>query len=226
MFRKSLFFQDRIECNRLSRFYFIAEYLFSDLTITHNQLLASIYAGVCTGIGLGLVYRVDGSTGGMDIPPLVIHKFTRLPLSLLVMCFDGATVLLGAVVYGIEASMIGLVSVFVCGQVINKVLIFGSEASKTLFIISPKWKEIRDVINHELDRGATLVPAIGGYSNEERMMVMTVVKQKQFNSLQRLITNIDPQAFFVVNDANEVAGAGFTLSKRYRDRNMEKEFSE
>lgn len=223
---KAFFFKTVLSAIVYPVFISLLNIFFSDLTITHNQLLASIYAGVCTGIGLGLVYRVDGSTGGMDIPPLVIHKFTRLPLSLLVMCFDGATVLLGAVVYGIEASMIGLVSVFVCGQVINKVLIFGSEASKTLFIISPKWKEIRDVINHELDRGATLVPAIGGYSNEERMMVMTVVKQKQFNSLQRLITNIDPQAFFVVNDANEVAGAGFTLSKRYRDRNMEKEFSE
>ena len=76
--------------------------------------------------------------------------------------------------------MIGLVSVFISGQVINKVLTLGSEASKTLFIISPKWEEIRDAINQELDRGVTLVPALGGYANEQRMMVMTVVKQKQF----------------------------------------------
>ena len=132
---------------------------FSDMVITDNQLLASIYAGICIGVGIGLVYRVDGSTGGMDIPPLIVHKYTHLPLSVLVMCFDGATVLLGAAVYGIEASMIGLVSVFISGQVINKVLTLGSEASKTLFIISPKWEEIRDAINQELDRGVTLVPA-------------------------------------------------------------------
>ena len=163
---------------------------FSDMVITDNQLLASIYAGICIGVGIGLVYRVDGSTGGMDIPPLIVHKYTHLPLSVLVMCFDGATVLLGAAVYGIEASMIGLVSVFISGQVINKVLTLGSEASKTLFIISPKWEEIRDAINQELDRGVTLVPALGGYANEQRMMVMTVVKQKQFANLQRLITHI------------------------------------
>src|SRR5699024_8023988 len=77
---------------------------FSDMVITDNQLLASIYAGICIGVGIGLVYRVDGSTGGMDIPPLIVHKYTHLPLSVLVMCFDGATVLLGAAVYGIEAS--------------------------------------------------------------------------------------------------------------------------
>ena len=189
---------------------------FSDMVITDNQLLASIYAGICIGVGIGLVYRVDGSTGGMDIPPLIVHKYTHLPLSVLVMCFDGATVLLGAAVYGIEASMIGLVSVFISGQVINKVLTLGSEASKTLFIISPKWEEIRDAINQELDRGVTLVPALGGYANEQRMMVMTVVKQKQFANLQRLITHIDPEAFFVVNDANEVQGAGFTFGKHYR----------
>lgn len=188
---------------------------FSGLIITENQLLASIYAGVCVGVGIGLVYRVDGSTGGMDIPPLIIHKYTRIPLSMLVIFFDGSVVLLGAIVYGIEASMIGLVSVFVSGQVINKVLTFGSEASKTLFIISPKWEDIRQVINHELDRGVTLVPALGGYAKEERMMLMTVVKQKQYASLQRLILTIDPQAFFVVNDANEVGGFGFTLNKRY-----------
>ena len=95
-------------------------------------------------------------------------------------------------------------------------LTLGSEASKTLFIISPKWEEIRDAINQELDRGVTLVPALGGYANEQRMMVMTVVKQKQFANLQRLITHIDPEAFFVVNDANEVQGAGFTFGKHYR----------
>ncbi|MFR2885989.1 MAG: YitT family protein [Merdibacter sp.] len=89
------------------------------------------------------------------------------------------------------------------------------ETGKTVHHLT-KWEEIRDAINQELDRGVTLVPALGGYANEQRMMVMTVVKQKQFANLQRLITHIDPEAFFVVNDANEVQGAGFTFGKHYR----------
>lgn len=107
-----------------------------DVQITQNPLLGSIYAGVCTGVGIGLVYRVGASTGGMDIPPLVINKFTKIPLPVLVMCIDGMTVILGASTYGIEAAMIGLVSVFVCGQVINKVLTFGIQEAKNIMIIS------------------------------------------------------------------------------------------
>ena len=84
-----------------------------DVQITQNPLLGSIYAGVCTGVGIGLVYRVGASTGGMDIPPLVINKFTKkFHFQVLVMCIDGMTVILGASTYGIEAAMIGLVSVF------------------------------------------------------------------------------------------------------------------
>ena len=166
---KAFFFKTVLSTVVYPIFISILNTWFADVSVTQNQLLAAIYAGICIGTGIGLVYRVDGSTGGMDIPPLVIHKYTKLPLSLLIVFFDGATVTLGALVYGIEASMIGLVSVFVSGIVINKVLTLGSEASKTLFIISPKWEAIRDAINKELDRGVTLVPSIGGFSNENCM---------------------------------------------------------
>lgn len=186
------------------------------LSFTENPILASVYAGVFLGVGIGLVYRVDGSTGGMDIPPLIIHKYTGLPLSALVMCVDGATVILGAVVYGIEASMIGLLSVFISGQVINRVLTLGAQASKTLFIVSERWEEIRRAISDQIDRGVTLIPSLGGFSDEQKMMIMTVVKQKQYASLQKLIARIDPDAFFVVSDADEVQGAGFTFSQRHR----------
>lgn len=218
---KAFFFKTVLSTIVYPIFISILNMKFAAIVITENQLLASIYAGICVGVGIGFVYRVDGSTGGMDIPPLIVHKYSGLPLSVLVMCFDGATVLLGAIVYGIEASMIGLVSVFVCGQMINKVLTLGSEASKTIFIISPKWEEIRRVINDDLDRGVTLVPALGGFAKAERMMLMTVVKQKQYAALQRKIIDIDPQAFFVVNDANEVGGMGFTLNKRYLQHTIE-----
>ena len=96
--------------------------LLNDIVITTNPLLGSLYGGICIGIGIGLVYRVGGSTGGMDIPPLVINKYTGIPLPRLVMCVDGLTVILGASTYGIEAAMIGLISVWICGQMIDKVI--------------------------------------------------------------------------------------------------------
>ena len=194
------------------------ERVFADFVLTDDLVLNTIFAGLGVGISLGITIRAGASTGGMDIPPLVIHKYTGLPLSALVMCVDGATVILGAVVYGIEASMIGLLSVFVSGQVIKRVLTLGAQASKTLFIVSEHWEEIRRAISDQIDRGVTLIPSLGGFSNEQKMMVMTVVKQNQYASLQKLIARIDPEAFFVVSDADEVQGAGFTFSQRHRSR--------
>ncbi|MGX8851873.1 YitT family protein [Amedibacillus sp. YH-ame10] len=178
--------------------------------ITDNVLLASIYAGVCVGVGIGMVYRVGGSTGGMDIPPLIINKYTKIPLPKLVVCIDGATVLLGALTYGVEASMVGLVSVWVCGQVIDKVIMIGAHEAKNVMIISEKHEELMQVIYQNIDRGATILHAQGGYTREEKPVIMMVLVKKQYAELNRIISNVDPEAFVIVSDVNEVHGEGFT----------------
>ncbi|MEG0735659.1 MAG: YitT family protein [Longicatena sp.] len=178
--------------------------------ITDNVLLASIYAGVFVGVGIGMVYRVGGSTGGMDIPPLIINKYTKIPLPKLVVCIDGATVLLGALTYGVEASMIGLVSVWVCGQVIDKVIMIGAHEAKNVMIISGKHEELMQVIYQNIDRGATILHAQGGYTREEKPVIMMVLVKKQYAELNRIISNVDPEAFVIVSDVNEVHGEGFT----------------
>ncbi|MGX8832866.1 YitT family protein [Amedibacillus sp. YH-ame6] len=178
--------------------------------ITDNVLLASIYAGVCVGVGIGMVYRVGGSTGGMDIPPLIINKYTKIPLPKLVVCIDGATVLLGALTYGVEASMIGLVSVWVCGQVIDKVIMIGAHEAKNVMIISEKHEELMQVIYQNIDRGATILHAQGGYTREEKPVIMMVLVKRQYAELNRIISNVDPEAFVIVSDVNEVHGEGFT----------------
>lgn len=181
--------------------------------ITDNTLLASIYGGVCIGVGIGMVYRVGGSTGGMDIPPLIINKYTKIALPTLVMCVDGMTVLIGALTYGIEASMIGLVSVWVCGQVIDKVITLGSHEAKNVMIISNKHEELMDEIYKNINRGATILHAQGGYTREEKPVIMMVLVKKQFIELNRVISVIDPEAFVIVSDVNEVQGEGFTYQE-------------
>ena len=188
--------------------------LWSDVQVTSNPLLASIYAGVCTGIGIGLVYRVGGSTGGMDIPPLIINKYTKIALPTLVMCIDGATVLLGASVYGVEAAMIGLVSVWVCGQLIDKVITMGSHEAKNVIIISDKFEEMMQVIYQNINRGATILHAEGGYTRTSKPVIMMVVVKKQFSELNHIITEVDPEAFVIVSDVNEVQGEGFTYQEQ------------
>ncbi len=186
---------------------------FADVRITSNPLLASIYGGIFVGTGIGLVYRVGGSTGGMDIPPLIINKYTHIPLSSLVMMIDGLTVLLGAIVYGIEASMIGLVSVWVCGQVINKLITLGAREAKNVLIISEKHDEVIQQIYQQIDRGVTILDATGAYTQQEKPVIMVVLYKKQFIELNRVIAAVDPEAFVIVSDVNEVQGRGFTYSK-------------
>lgn len=181
-----------------------------DIVITQNPLLASIYGGVCIGIGIGLVYRMGASTGGMDIPPLVINKYTKIPLPVLVMCIDGCTVILGASTYGIEAAMIGLISVWVCGQIIDKIITFGGHQAKNVMIISDKLEELMQEIYQNINRGATILEAQGGYTREPKPVIMMVIVKKQFPELNRIIAKIDPEAFVIVNDVNEVQGEGFT----------------
>lgn len=184
--------------------------LLDGVQVTRNVLLGTVYAGICTGVGIGLVYRVGASTGGMDIPPLVINKFTKIPLPFLVMCVDGATVVLGASTYGIEAAMIGLISVFICGQVINRVLMFGSQEAKNVMIITEKQTEMLDALYRDVNRGATILEARGGYTREKRPVIMMAITKKQLPVLNQTVLRIDPEAFVIMNDVNEVHGKGFT----------------
>lgn len=183
------------------------------IQITTNPMLSSIYAGIFLGAGVGLVYRAGASTGGMDIPPLIINKYFHIPLPTLVLIIDGLTVCLGIAGYGLEAAMIGLLSVFVCSTVINKVLTFGGHAAKNVMIISKKYKEIEHSIYKDVNRGATIISAVGGYTKEERPMIMVVVTKKQLPLLQKHILQIDPEAFVIVTDTKEVQGLGFTYQE-------------
>lgn len=181
--------------------------------ITDNALLASIYAGVCVGVGVGLVFRTGSSTGGMDIPPLVINKYTGIPLPTLVLITDGLTVCLGILSYGLEAALIGLVSVYISSGMINKVLTIGGHEAKNVMIISNKHVEIMNKIHTEINRGATILQATGGYSGEAKPVIMVVLPYKQFPTLNKLVMHIDPEAFVVVSDTTEVQGLGFTYEE-------------
>jgi len=180
-----------------------------------DTLTATICSGVLLGLGIGLVYKRNGSTGGMDIIPLIINKYTNINLSVLVMAVDGATVLLGVIAYGLEASIYGIISVWVCTYVINKTMLMGTQTVKQVNIISEKSDEIISKITSTLDRGCTIIDARGGYTKIKRDMLMVVVTLKQYPVLIEIIHSIDKSAFVIVTDINEVKGKGFTLKSEY-----------
>ena len=177
-----------------------------------EPFLASFYGGLLGGIGIGMVMRAGASTGGMDVPPLIIHKLTGIRISLLVMIVDGLTVLLGYSAYGIEAVLIGLISVFVSGYAINRVLSLGEgTVAKSVQIISEQWDEIRKEIQEELDRGVTMLEGTGGWSMRPKKVLLVVVNQNQYSTLLEIINRNDPSAFVITTDATDMHGEGFSF---------------
>lgn len=176
-----------------------------------DPVLASLYAGLIAGIGIGLVFKTGASTGGMDVPALILHKVTHVKLSTLVMIIDALTIVLGVWTRGIEAVLIGLVSVVTTGFAVDKVLVSGGQHAKMVYIISDKYQTILFNIQKELDRGTTIISAKGGFTGDEKPMLLTVVFANQYPLLHDLVVSIDPNAFFIVSDATEVKGEGFSF---------------
>lgn len=175
-----------------------------------DPILASLYGGIFTGIGVGLVMRMGASTGGMDIPPLVIHKFTNFPLSKLVFITDVLTVALGLIAYGVNNVLIGLISVYVGSRMIDAALTFGAKHSKSLEIISSEYEKMLPYIHDNLYRGSTLIEAEGGYTGDKKKILLTAISSNQYNSLMQYVYSVDKEAFVIVHDVLEVRGYGFT----------------
>lgn len=192
---------------------YLAKNVIAPDTFVMDRYLATIYGGALMGIGIGCVFKTGASTGGMDIPPLIINKYTHIPLPTLVMIVDALTVLLGAAVYGLEAALTGILSVWVSGVMINKTMLIGGHDARNVMIVSNKYQEIMDTIHDRLERGTTVIEATGGYSQEKKPVIMAVVVKKQLPELQHIVSHIDPEAFVIVMEANEVQGLGFTYEE-------------
>ena len=192
---------------------YLAKHVIAPDTFIMDKYLATIYGGALMGIGVGCVFRTGASTGGMDIPPLIINKYTHIPLPTLVLIVDALTVLLGAAVYGLQAALTGILSVWVSSYMINKTMMIGGHDARNVMIVSNKHTEIMDRIHEVLERGTTILEATGGYSSEKRPVIMAVVSKKQLPELEHLVSHIDPEAFVIVMEANEVQGLGFTYEE-------------
>ncbi|KEQ25291.1 YitT family protein [Paenibacillus tyrfis] len=178
--------------------------------LTNNLLLASIYGGILIGMGLGLVFRGRGSTGGLDLAAQLIHRYTGLSLGLCVAMLDGLVILSAGIVLSPEKAMYALIGLFVTSKTISVVQI-GLNYSKVAFIVSSASDKIREAILHELDRGLTELEAKGGYTGQSRAVLMVVVGQTEVIRLKTLVRKLDPEAFVILSDTNEVLGEGFKL---------------
>ena len=174
----------------------------------HDQLLAVLYGGAVTGIGMGLVFKARGNTGGTDIIAQLLVEKVNLGIGQLMLAADAVVTLVAAVVLGPDLALYGAVAVFVMGSVID-VVQEGLSVDKAAFIICDEPGRVADAVLHQLGRGATGLMARGLYSAEPREMVFTVVSRREIDSLKALVLAVDPNAFLIIADVREVLGEGF-----------------
>ncbi|WP_409306090.1 YitT family protein [Peribacillus sp. SCS-155] len=175
---------------------------------TTDALLGAICGGIGVGLGLGIVFRGKASTGGTDLAAQIIHKFTNWSLGTCVAVIDGLIVLTAAIIFDIEKGLYALIALYVTSKTIDVVQI-GLGRSKMVLVITNQEPEVRHAIIHEIDRGVTRLSGVGGYTEDERPILMCVVDQSEFTKLKQIVKNVDPRAFVIVADASEVLGEGF-----------------
>lgn len=174
-----------------------------------DALLSSLFGGVLAGLGLGLIFKSKATSGGSDIVAMILARYTRMPLGLLMIYVDSVIVLVGLLVFrDWKIPLYSWIVIYVTGKVIDVVL-EGVSHEKSIFIISDRHEEIRDKIIHDLDRGGTFIDGKGMYNMADKRIIFTVVSRRELGLLQEYIHEIDPRAFLTVTDATEILGEGF-----------------
>lgn len=206
----------------LSTFYYPAAFqvmnqVLEGVTLTSDPMLSTVCAGLLIGAGIGLVMRAGASTGGMDIPPLVLNRYTGFPISISLYIFDVAILISQFFFSNSEQVLYGILLVLIYSITLDQVLVFGNNKVEVK-IISPRYEEINLAIRSRLDRGVTLIDGAGGFTEKDTRIVLTVLSSRELVQLNRLVAEIDSDAFMVISQVSEVRGRGFTLDKKYQSR--------
>lgn len=197
----------------LSLFLWIAERLVDSgwLTPFRSQqdfILVVLYAGVTLGVGLGLVFRGGGTTGGVDIIARILHRLRGWSMGQIILSLDVLILGLSLLFIPKEKVLYTLVSVFIASKVIDFIQ-EGAYAAKAFTIICDAPEKLAAAITRELDRGVTLMPAVGAYSGDPKTVVYCVVSRYEIRKLKSLVRLHDKRAFIVINDVHDVLGEGF-----------------
>jgi uncharacterized membrane-anchored protein YitT (DUF2179 family) len=183
-----------------------------------DALLSSIFGGVLLGLGIGLIFKAKATSGGTDIVSMIINKYTKISLGMLMIYVDSFIVLFGLIVFrDWKIPLYSWIVIFITGKVIDIVL-EGVTYEKSLFIISEKHEEIRDKIINNLNRGGTYIDGKGMFNMNDRKIIFTVISRRELAMLEEYILKIDPKAFLTVLDAREILGEGFrSLQEKMTD---------
>ncbi len=178
-------------------------------TPTQNTILAALYGGLLLGLGLGLIFRGEASTGGTDIVGQILNRYTNMSVGMWIMIVDFVVITLaGIITNSIELALLGYLALFLSSKVIDLVL-EGMDYARAAFVISAKHTEIVDEIYDKMKRGVTILEGRSSYTKQERPVIMCVITKRETALFKSLIKNIDDTAFVIFTDVFEVLGQGF-----------------
>ena len=187
--------------------------MLGDVAITDNIMLNVLFAGIGLGGSLGILIRSGASTGGMDIPPLVLKKFFHIPVSASLWVFDFCIMLSQAAFHPLEDLLYGVLLLIVISIALNKVMLLGTSRTEVK-IVSTRSDEIRQAILSRVDRGVTILHGQGGFGRQDTEVILSVVSSYELPRVQQLARAIDPDCFMIISQVTEVWGRGFSYGKR------------
>ena len=201
----------------ISTFYYpfilgVFELSFQGFYLTDDILINTLFAGVLVGVAIAIVIKAGASTGGMDIPPLILNKLFKIPVSVSMYVFDTLIVLAQFGFSDVRQCLYGIYT-----MVIDKILVMGAQKIEVK-IISSKYEEIRKAILTNVDRGVTMLHGQTGYLLENTEVLINVISTRELVQVERLVKSIDEDAFMIISNVHEVQGRGFNLEKEYIEK--------
>lgn len=188
-----------------------------DVVITQDILLNVLFAGMGLGVSLGIVLRAGASTGGMDIPPLILNKKLHIPVSVSLWAFDFVILLSQMMFHPLEDLLHGILLIIVISVALNKVMLLGTSRTEVK-IVSQEADRIREAILSKVDRGVTMLYGKGGFMQQDLEVILSVVSNHELPKIERLARDLDPSCFVVISRVTEVWGRGFTYGKHYETK--------
>lgn len=174
-----------------------------------DMLLSALFGGLISGVGSGLVFMTQATTGGTDMLAALLQKaMPHYSVPQIMEVLDAAIVLMGAAVFGIRPALYALIAIYAVTRMSDGIL-EGMKFSKMVYIISDRFREISKAIMEQMDRGVTGLEAEGMYSGNNKMMLCCVVSRKEISQIKEIVREYDPRAFVIVSDVREVLGEGF-----------------
>ncbi len=175
-----------------------------------NLLLNSVFGGIVIGIGLALVLKAGANTGGTDTIAQILAHYLHITIGTSLLIVDGSIVLIGSYFFGLSSGLFALITIYTITQVVNYLTInWGTNTAKSVYIISYKMDTIVDRIINDLDLGGTLLEGSGVYSKRKKQVLLTIIPNQKLGKLNKLILEIDPDAFMIITQTHQILGEGF-----------------